>query len=545
MAAQRYVFILFCFCSGWLFAHTDTIPIQPNNPIFKVNQFSGFDDADIAPDDNYPYESLKNLIHINILGIADSIGAKARIDAVVYSKNFASQGTQIHIVDKDTIGIIAVHSTTDFGYNPNLGDQITLLGSVHQSMGQLFFRVDTLWKRTPVVATLVSPQIVTTLNESYENNYVRLKGLQLQSPAQWQKGNPNGFCVDVSNGKEFFKIYFSPKSGLTELNAPFGKFSISGFVYQQDTLEPLFQHYYIVPLSNSDLILERDYKELSIPQVKINNSIGEPIELGKFVSISGWVQSPNYLSKKGGVKCLITDSTGVGILILQQKSSLYKTIQLNDYLTIKGKVVQVSGNTTLLADTIEKGNKTLSIPPSPAVIDYISEACEDNISKFSHRFWLSNFSEWVSKSPYFEVRANDSKNEITLRIYEESEWFKLLPPQGSFMLTGYAEQEDETPPYFQNYYFVVRYKSDIDLSNSTVDIPIQESYAKPNPFLDELYFSIDQQNSPFLTIKDLWGKTVWQRNQNSSLSSLPSGNYILNWSKDGYLYSQKLVKIGN
>jgi len=360
--------------SNRIFAITDTIPVRLDILTFKINPFLSFDDPDLSPNENYPFEYLKNLIHTNSLGVADSLGVKARIDAVVYSKNFSTQGTLIHIIDKDTVGIIAIHPTSQFNYQPSTGDQITLLGSLHQSMGQLFFKIDTLWKKTNVASILLKPKTVNTLQEANENSYVRLNGLRLLNPSQWQKGHPSGFCIDATNGKELFKIYIDSKSGLTDANAPFGKFSISGFVYQQDTVQPLFQDYYLVPLSLSDLVLEREYTDASIPQIKLLNSIGEPIELGKFVSVSGWVQSPNYLMKKGGVKCLITDSLGMGIMVLQQKSTLFKTLKKDDFLTVKGKVVQISGNTTILADTMEIGNNSLTSSPLASSIEYISEA---------------------------------------------------------------------------------------------------------------------------------------------------------------------------
>ncbi len=108
MIAKRYIFILLCMVSNRIFAITDTIPVRLDILTFKINPFLSFDDPDLSPNENYPFEYLKNLIHTNSLGVADSLGVKARIDAVVYSKNFSTQGTLIHIIDKDTVGIIAI-----------------------------------------------------------------------------------------------------------------------------------------------------------------------------------------------------------------------------------------------------------------------------------------------------------------------------------------------------------------------------------------------------------------------------------------------------
>ncbi|MFZ9968808.1 MAG: beta strand repeat-containing protein [Bacteroidia bacterium] len=213
---------------------------------------------------NLPLRSIASVIGINSDGVLDSLGARVRLTGTVYGVNqytssTTPMGLQFVIMDASG-GIMFRRAGTTFGLdtlNPNgplvEGDSVELVGVLEQFNGLTQINCDTVL-RVASGRTLVSPTVVTTLDESTENRLVRLNGLVLVG-SNWPT-NPvtSGVNVNVSNGTTTFVLRILPTTDIDGTPPPSGYFDLVGLGQQFDNSVPLTSGYQITPRSLSDII---------------------------------------------------------------------------------------------------------------------------------------------------------------------------------------------------------------------------------------------------------------------------------------------------
>ena len=207
----------------------------------------------------YPLYTISQISTTNATtGNPDSLGVKARIRGIVYGFNqVATSGFQFVIKD-NTGGITAFNISKSFGYLVTEGDNLEVGGIVSVNRGLITFNCDTLIKLSSG-NTLTNPTLVTSLNQTTENNLVRINNIEFYtSPGTtWPLANTTILC-HTHGLNDTIAVSILATSGLAGNPLPTTpSFSIIGLGTQVSTSVSapfLFNGYRIIPRNNSDII---------------------------------------------------------------------------------------------------------------------------------------------------------------------------------------------------------------------------------------------------------------------------------------------------
>lgn len=201
---------------------------------------------------------LYNIGQINTVsptsGLPDSMNLRVRLRGVVYGFDQLASATGIEFVLRDATGGTTVYSPSKtFGYTVSEGDSIEITGQVNAFRGlHEIDRLDTIiMLGTAIVNT---PVLVTALNESTENNLVRLDSVRF---ATTQTGNwPSGGNVSAITALgDTITIRVLATSGLAGKPFPAAAtFDVIGLGSQFTTTPANFNGYQIYPRTEDDII---------------------------------------------------------------------------------------------------------------------------------------------------------------------------------------------------------------------------------------------------------------------------------------------------
>ncbi|MFM8685134.1 MAG: hypothetical protein ACKODJ_01110, partial [Bacteroidota bacterium] len=194
---------------------------------------------------SFPLRSIASVIGVNSLGVLDSLGVRVRLSGTIYGINQYSSsttpaGVQYVMMDQSG-GIMFRRAGTNFGYSGGAalvqGDSVELIGVLEQYNGLTQVNCDTII-RLATGRTLVTPNVVSALDESTENRLVRLNGLVLVG-SNWPTGTiTSGVNVNVSNGSTTFQMRILPQTNIDSTPAPTGYFDLVGLGLQFDNSSP-------------------------------------------------------------------------------------------------------------------------------------------------------------------------------------------------------------------------------------------------------------------------------------------------------------------
>lgn len=542
-----FYFVIFLYSSfGQL--EQNLYHLLNNNPdIFntRVTKKNIINDTDIFNylDENYPYSTISSLNKINFEGIALELNKKFEINGLIYSNSLSNNKLSLYIMDKDTNGILLEKDYTNIP-SFNVGEEITVRGTVNQQFGRISFIIDTIIT-TGKTKPLYNPIIVNTLDENTESKLIKIEKVQLKDKSQWIQNSTIPFVVTVFNNSKYFDVLITEGSKLSKNPPPFGYFDIVGFGSQNDNTIPYLDNYIIVPRNSDDIIPRKIYTLSNISSLKINDKDGKPLSINENLEISGIISSPNFLTGKK-FEVLLTDNEGNGIINYSSISNFNLPILEKKQVTAWGTLKHLSGQTVLAIDTIFVSNPNLiDYLPSIMIQDF-SEINEDNLVTWQNTLYLINQNEWVPKSPYFDVNVTDGTNVFKMRIKENTDLFALKNPISSaFKLTGVQAQYCNTIPYNTDYIIQPRYIKDIEFINTTTEFLEKEKLAYPNPFEDVIYLTPFHHECQNIQLVDCEGKELLKINKDSEfidLSKLPSGTYYIKSNQVAASFTQKIVK---
>ena len=129
-------------------------------------------------------------------GNPDSLGVFCKIVGVINSIDFdGNNGYNFYLADS-TGGMYAFNFSDINNYQSQIGDEVRLVGEVDVYFGLTEFVMDSI--------TLLSqgnprgmPQVVTTMDESVEGEFVEIQGLYLADASQWPSSQGGSFNVDM------------------------------------------------------------------------------------------------------------------------------------------------------------------------------------------------------------------------------------------------------------------------------------------------------------------------------------------------------------
>ncbi|MEZ4889821.1 MAG: T9SS type A sorting domain-containing protein [Crocinitomicaceae bacterium] len=220
--------------------------------------------------DDYIYRTIDEINGYDATtGIADSLNKLVKITGVVQCMDYrAGSGYNMVIIDGTEKGMYIFSTSDKNGYtDPVAGDSIQVKGKVDQFNGLTQVRVDEIQLLKSGSAT-TSPTVVTMLDESTENQVVRLENLTFVTPtATFPSGSAN---MDVTDGTNTFTIRVLASMNLAGTATPQGPFNVSGIGSQFDSSNPHLAGYQLLPCGAD--AFEEICTGANLPDVSVNQA---------------------------------------------------------------------------------------------------------------------------------------------------------------------------------------------------------------------------------------------------------------------------------
>ena len=199
---------------------------------------------------DYTLSTIAGVSQLDTNNLAESIGFLAELRGIVHCIDFrAGNGYNVTLIDGEGDGIQIFNFNQISNYESTEGDSLIVKGEIGQFNGLLQIIADEITLVSQGNA-IVSPQIVTQLDENTENQLVTLENLYFSTPtANW----PTNGNVDVTNGVLTFTarvVTSSPYSGGVTPSEPF---KITGIGGQYDNSSPYDGGYQIFPCMVEEL----------------------------------------------------------------------------------------------------------------------------------------------------------------------------------------------------------------------------------------------------------------------------------------------------
>jgi DNA/RNA endonuclease YhcR with UshA esterase domain len=201
----------------------------------------------------------------NTDGEGDSVGVACEIRGVVYGIDIQG-GSNISFTIIDQTGGIGLFSGNDFGYVVNEGDSVHIPGTIGAFRGLTQIAPDTIILVSSGNA-LVTPAVITSLDETTESELVRFNNAYLVDPSQWPAAGSSA-NVDVTNGTDTLLVRIDSDTDIDGSPAPSGFFDVIGLGGQFTFDVPPLNGYQLLPRSLADFIA------LPSPGIAFNPAMG-------------------------------------------------------------------------------------------------------------------------------------------------------------------------------------------------------------------------------------------------------------------------------
>lgn len=241
------------------FNRSFTVPA--NNAVLTAVQF-GTCTALVSGNPTLPVRAIASLRNVNASGVADSLNARVAVYGTVMSHNITPAGMQ-YVIRDNTGGIAIFRASGNFGLGTlAIGDSVWAQGTVAQFNGLTQISMNPANGDTCVrIATgrpVRSPLTVPTVNESTENELVRVDSLQIVSgtwPAAGSTASANIVVRKVSDTTNTFTVRVIANGTNLAGGAPTTPvFSMIGVGGQFDNSNPFTSGYQLFPRSTADII---------------------------------------------------------------------------------------------------------------------------------------------------------------------------------------------------------------------------------------------------------------------------------------------------
>lgn len=247
-------------------------------------------------DINYPNISIGLATSIDNQGILDSLNKQFTMEGIVYGVNLRPNGLQFTIIDQFNDGIGVFNSSGNLGYTVTEGDFIIVKGLINQFNGLAQIVPDS----AHVVSSgniLFSPAHVTDLNESTESQLIELKNVELMDPNTWTN-SPLGFTVKITDGQNEWELRIDNDVDIHGIDAPPGRFNVTGLGTQFDLSIPYLDGYQIMPRYLADIELITRINDLKNESVFIYPN---PVFDKLHINSSEFFESVQILNFQGNV----------------------------------------------------------------------------------------------------------------------------------------------------------------------------------------------------------------------------------------------------
>ena len=442
--------------SGWTFQHTfmtpgtynyqcdphvglgmvGTVTVMPLPPTYTIAQVTG--DSDMN-------------------GETDSVGVVCTLTGVVHGVDMQGSPSSLGFTIIDAAGDgIGIFSSNTFGYTVQEGDEVTIDGTISSFNGLAQINPDTIIVNSTGNA-LSAVADVTDLDETTESQVVRLVGVSLVDPNQWDGAGSNN--IDVTDGTSTWTVRID--SDVADVNAlapPAGTFNVTGIGGQFDNSDPYTDGYQLLPRYAADIEVMMTGCEIGV-LTSDSDMNGEADSVGVACTITGVVYGID-MQGGGSVQFTVIDAAGDGIGVFSGNDFGY-TVMEGDEVTMDGTVGSFNGLAQFSPDTIilnSSGNALVT----PTDVSDLDESTESQLVRLTN-VTLVDPTQWDNMGSN-NIDVTDGTSSWTVRIDSDVADLNALPaPLTAFNITGIGGQFDSSDPYTEGYQLLPRYAADLEI----------------------------------------------------------------------------------
>lgn len=461
--------------SGWTFQHTFMTPGTYN---YQCDPHVGLGMAGtvtVMPFTPPTYTIAQVTGDSDMNGETDSVGVVCTLTGVVHGVDMQGNPDNLGFTIIDAAGDgIGIFSTNTFGYTVQEGDEVTIDGTISSFNGLAQINPDTIIVNSMGNA-LATVTDVSDLDETTESQLVRLVGVSLVDPTQWDGAGSNN--IDVTDGTSTWTVRID--SDVADVNAlapPAGTFNVTGLGGQFDNSDPYTDGYQLLPRYAADIEVMMTGCEIGILTADSDMN-GEADSVGVACTITGIVYG---IDMQGGasVQFTVIDAAGDGIGVFSGNDFGY-TVMEGDEVTMDGTVASFNGLAQFNPDTIIV-NSTGNALVAPTDVSDLDESTESQLIRLTN-VTLVNPAQW-DNSGSNNIDVTDGTSTWTVRIDSDVADLNALPaPISAFNITGIGGQFDSSDPYTEGYQLLPRYAADLDIIPTGSPAIMIAGVADPQP----------------------------------------------------------------
>jgi len=188
--------------------------------------------------------------------VPDSIGVVCKLVGIVTSADFDGNAGYNFTIQDGTGGIYIFNFADKNGYQSTQGDEIRVVGNINQFNGLTQLFVDSITLLSSGNPLPVAPS-VTMLDESTENELVKIEGAYLANPSQWPTSNTtrNLDIVTPLGDTLTMRIDFDTHIFDSIFVSGADTFTVTGVGGQFDNSAPFNSGYQIFPSVDEDIMI--------------------------------------------------------------------------------------------------------------------------------------------------------------------------------------------------------------------------------------------------------------------------------------------------
>ena len=409
-------------------------------------------------------------------GEADSVGVVCSLSGTVQGIDMdGNNGISFTIIDAAGDGINVFNFNDVSSYVVVEGDNITVEGEVSSFNGlaQTFADSIILNSSGNALSTVLD---VADLDETTESQVVRLVGVSLVDPTQWDGSGSNN--INVTDGTSTWTVRIdSDVADVNALPAPAGIFNVTGIGGQFDNSDPYTDGYQLLPRYAADIEVMTTGCEIGI-LTSDSDMNGEADSVGVVCAITGTVYGID-MDGNEGISFTIIDAAGDGINIFNFNDVSSYVVAEGDNVTVEGEVGSFNGLAQLFADSIILNSAGNAIA-APLDIADLDESTESQLVRLTN-VTLVDPTQWDNAGSN-NIDVTDGTSTWTVRIDSDVADLNALPaPTSAFNIAGIGGQFDNSDPYTEGYQLLPRYAADLQIIPTGAPSIMIAGVADPQP----------------------------------------------------------------
>lgn len=287
-----------------------------------------------------------------------------------------------------------------------------------------------------------------------------------------------------------------------------------------------------------------DYPVRTIGEMTMVDMEGVADSLDRLCQIQGVVYGVNL--NPNGLQFTIIDEFNDGIALYSGGDTWGYTVAEGDEVVVQGAITQFNGLTQISPDSLWM----VSADNTLVDADEVTALNEDTESQLVALVgvMIDDPAQWTGTGSGFNFDVSDGTNTYAVRIDADVDLYSesVANYEGQVLkITGLGGQFDSSSPATEGYQLLPRYQADIQILESTNDIPVVVMDVFPNPATTMVNIVAEEALDGYF-LQNVQGQTLRSdaasnTNYTVDVANLPSGVYFINFVKGNKTWAQKIV----